>query len=244
MIDFKKIKGFTLIELLVVIAIIAILAAILFPVFAQAREKARQTSCLSNLKQLGTALQLYKDDWNAKCPKMALGTNYASAAEFAAAYGNQYPTAYLHIANWIPPAMGGKNGFYWSWMDAIFSYVKNANMYKCPSNQKYLGYGMNAQMDGVPNNYCTQTSEKVVFSDTLVDSENFFGATFPWQILGLTTSSYGPGVAARHSDGLNYTFMDGHAKYYKWEMTLEKINGQDKTNMHNTLGLYEEEHHH
>ncbi len=55
-------KGFTLIELLVVIAIIAILAAILFPVFAQAREKARQATCLSNLKQLGTALMLYVDD--------------------------------------------------------------------------------------------------------------------------------------------------------------------------------------
>src|SRR5687768_14208579 len=55
-------RGFTLIELLVVIAIIAILAAILFPVFAQAREKARQTSCLSNLKQLSTAMMMYAED--------------------------------------------------------------------------------------------------------------------------------------------------------------------------------------
>jgi prepilin-type N-terminal cleavage/methylation domain-containing protein len=61
---FKRTSGFTLIELLVVIAIIAILAAILFPVFGAAREKARSTSCLNNLKQLGTANQLYMNDWD------------------------------------------------------------------------------------------------------------------------------------------------------------------------------------
>src|SRR5213082_792156 len=60
--------GFTLIELLVVIAIIAILAAILFPVFAQAREKARQASCLSNLKQLGTAIMMYVQDYEESYP--------------------------------------------------------------------------------------------------------------------------------------------------------------------------------
>ncbi len=64
----SKRRGFTLIELLVVIAIIAILAAILFPVFSRAREKARQTSCLSNVKQLALASRMYIDDWDEAWP--------------------------------------------------------------------------------------------------------------------------------------------------------------------------------
>jgi prepilin-type N-terminal cleavage/methylation domain-containing protein/prepilin-type processing-associated H-X9-DG protein len=66
-------KGFTLIELLVVIAIIAILAAILFPVFARAREKARQTSCLNNVKQLGLSLMMYAQDYDETCVPLANG---------------------------------------------------------------------------------------------------------------------------------------------------------------------------
>ena len=66
----RKIRAFTLIELLVVIAIIAILAAILFPVFAQARERARAISCLSNMKQIGVSLQMYGQDYDEKMPAL------------------------------------------------------------------------------------------------------------------------------------------------------------------------------
>src|SRR5688500_16199670 len=65
---FKGRAGFTLIELLVVIAVIAILAAILYPVFSQARDRARQASCLSNLKQIGTAIEMYRQDYDQSYP--------------------------------------------------------------------------------------------------------------------------------------------------------------------------------
>ncbi|CCW34177.1 prepilin-type N-terminal cleavage/methylation domain-containing protein [Chthonomonas calidirosea] len=75
-------KGFTLIELLVVIAIIAILAAILFPVFAQAREKARQAACLSNLRQVGLAVQMYAQDYDENIVHTELGGDIDDAHEY------------------------------------------------------------------------------------------------------------------------------------------------------------------
>jgi len=101
-----KRNGFTLIELLVVIAIIAILAAILFPVFSQAREKARQTGCLSNLKQIGTGLMMYTQDYDEAYP-----CNW---------FGGLWPTT--------------PDGKQYKWMDAIYPYVKSEQVFTCPSD--------------------------------------------------------------------------------------------------------------
>lgn len=99
-------RGFTLIELLVVIAIIAILAAILFPVFAQAREAARKISCLSHAKQMGTAISMYKQDFD-----------------------ETYPQAYYYIND------NNSGAGYSQWSGMIQPYAKNWGMFVCPSDK-------------------------------------------------------------------------------------------------------------
>jgi prepilin-type N-terminal cleavage/methylation domain-containing protein len=113
-------KGFTLIELLVVIAIIAILAAILFPVFAQARAKARQTTCTSNLRQIANAAQMYRQDFDEKAPGWWGGPVTSTGWQPWEATGFVTPTR-GGAANTRQPAL-------------LTPYLKNDGIKRCPSD--------------------------------------------------------------------------------------------------------------
>ena len=198
--------AFTLIELLVVIAIIAILASILFPVFAQAREKARQISCLSNLRNLGTAMLMYTQDYDERVPPAAYAT----------------PTSFL------------------AWYDLIDPYVRNKNIWHCPSNSSSVTdasgkpttqYGYNAfYLTGLNlyfSNIATQMpvslaavarpSEMVLLTDARAsttpspcgDHGNYL----------LPPSLKNAGCWGRpnylHHEGANVQWLDGHSSWKK-----------------------------
>jgi prepilin-type N-terminal cleavage/methylation domain-containing protein/prepilin-type processing-associated H-X9-DG protein len=121
----RAVKGFTLIELLIVIAIIALLAAILFPVFSRARESARRAACQSNLKQWGLGFQMYVQDYDEKFPVMGYEDNdWASA---------QFPDS-------------GKTPAASRWYNAIYPYTKSTGIQACPSDSTKA----NVEMGNVP----------------------------------------------------------------------------------------------
>jgi len=123
-------SAFTLIELLVVIAIIAILAAILFPVFAQARESARLSSCLSNMKQLGLSWNMYAQDYDETYP-LSRSVGYRLDPIGAPDKGSPDDCAY------IDPVNPGSMASYLpriNWRGETYPYVKNYGVYRCPSN--------------------------------------------------------------------------------------------------------------
>ena len=181
-------RGFTLIELLVVIAIIAILAAILFPVFAKAREKARQTSCLSNLKQIALATISYGQDYDGTLPF----------------YGPTAITFCFTPQSEIMPYM--KSTQLWSCPSSakLYTYYWDAGYTGAPA--AIVGsYGWNRSLNNKAEGTLTQPTATGMWADSVAN-----GGTAQYVILQ-ENNSYR--TATPHNDGGNMCYVDGHAKW-------------------------------
>jgi prepilin-type N-terminal cleavage/methylation domain-containing protein/prepilin-type processing-associated H-X9-DG protein len=229
-------KGFTLIELLVVIAIIAILAAILFPVFSRAREQARKASCMSNMKQIMTAMMMYTQDWDERFP----------------------------VANWGELHPGGtENPAASDWLDGIYPYLKNVQVLACPSQGWSQGicnvirnrnpvwntanirvnYGFSepvalncggkgsvAAMKYPADSFIVGESVCHWLGGYWNDQKFFFRRTAwtDWYGCGCPPSGNippNPDDHTYHSGGANIGFADGHVKWMKWDQLFSVMRG-------------------
>jgi len=216
-------KGFTLIELLVVIAIIAILAAILFPVFARAREKARQTACLSNVKQMALAVKMYTSDNDGVFPFCEIETNDPNLVNF---YEEQtgkrvHPTRNL-------------------WPDEIMPYVNNSAVFVCPSRpDQWIGYSWSVSLGyvatpanlskssriyhGVKESVLAFPAETAMLADSALyrGKEHHFYNHRMFYLYHANMSNY----VDIHNELINIALADGHAKAYKltqaWDICME-----------------------
>lgn len=189
-------NGFTLIELLVVIAIIAILAAILFPVFAQAREKARTTSCLSNLRQIGTASQMYVQD-----------------------YDGLWMWGFIPgvTGDWIDPMDDPR--MQPNWWSQLMPYIKNDGLWICPSAVNGAWYRRDHKNTSYYANWWIIWSGQAdsdirapAGCPTFVDAGETWSGTW-------SQEACEPWPRPLHNNGLNAVFADGHAKWTTRDQT-------------------------
>ena len=195
-------KGFTLIELLVVIAIIAILAAILFPVFARARDKARQTACLSNLKQITLGTLMYAQD-----------------------YDEVLPPCYYKQTTTVHYPGGGTHSENKVWPLFAYPYVMNIDIFNCPSySYRWTGnytarqaYGINRHLSRAHSG-SRSLAEIVRPADTILLTENYDEGNSQSYYTQRRIQVHSSGnirhiIPDRHSGGANIGFCDGHAKW-------------------------------
>ncbi len=238
--------GFTLIELLVVIAIIAILAALLLPALSKAKEKARTTQCLSNMKQLQLCWQMYADDNNDRLPLNG-GTPTPGPG------GNGLPNSWIQGGAQSDPAVP------WIVNGVLYPYNKSVTLYACPANTRKLTYpadppnhwaawegpqartvsinyplggftasdpmGIGVLLTGVhPLHKCSemiapnpQPNQMIVFAD-----ENEYSVDdgdFAIYPAGSGQNKWWNLPGNRHGNGTTWSFADGHAERWKWHGT-------------------------
>jgi prepilin-type N-terminal cleavage/methylation domain-containing protein/prepilin-type processing-associated H-X9-DG protein len=245
-------KGFTLIELLVVIAIIAILAAILFPVFAQAREQARKASCLSNCKQIGLAMQLYAQDYDEMLP----GWPNPPSNPIARVWGDwdivvPLLQAYNKSQNiWQCPSGPKDNNYLSKDKSTYIHYGYNEYIYNTAHavNPKYAGnYNSLAALAGTP----AGVSNIAVVSDCVGNSGGALGIFNDWGNydgikiagdppgFGMPRIKYANGYTTKGGNprhgGSNMVFADSHAKF----VAANKMTGSYGTGNNATGGFYE-----
>ncbi len=233
----RRASGFTLIELLVVIAIIAILAAILFPVFAQAREKARGIACLSNEKQMGTALMMYAQDYDEGLPTWndmwhENNIHDLSRPETPQDFWDAKLFPYVKSGNTDTPNYSDVDyGGVWNCPSAAGDKSVAGNM---PKGARSYGIGIGYStdyIDGSPNNgffrylalpdiekpaQCVFVGESGPSGQL---SHPYYGQGY-YEHIGQAPPGGRPNDRQRpyrHSGGSNYVFCDGHAKWYKAE---------------------------
>jgi prepilin-type N-terminal cleavage/methylation domain-containing protein/prepilin-type processing-associated H-X9-DG protein len=221
----QKRRAFTLIELLVVIAIIAILAAILFPVFARARENARRASCQSNLKQIGLGVLQYVQDYDEKYPIAWYGASYPGGYQDVTQTEVGTPGAFFKFCT--SGTCGSSYQNWLSWMDIIYPYVKSVQIFKCPSSvdlEVYPDYIFSGAFSGVARSYYGAASGNGTTS--LAEIERAAEVAMIWGTGGGLSyeARYGnngwassiprwPDEHVVHLEGINITYGDGHVKW-------------------------------